>query len=148
MRFRTLCGCVFLILSFTHPTFAKNVEVNTWVSQVLMATLSINYQQPPSYLQSLRPYYTVNSWDGLRSFLGNYVQTVQDNELMLHPIITTPAQVTREGDFSGIQYWQVTETIHIPELSFSVQFSVIVLGTSNPSQPYVIQSINMIKNDL
>lgn len=138
---------VIAALLFTPVSHAdEDAAVAAWTQQVLMDTLSVDYQTIGTDLKGVKNNYTLDAWEGLGSFLGSYVPMIKNNQLVLHPQALGNAQVVNEGDYSGIQFWRVNQSITIPELNVRIDFSVIVIKATNP--PYVIQSLNMTKNQM
>lgn len=147
-RSRHLIPYLIMLASLfsANLSHADDAQVAAWTQQVLMETLSVDYQTIGTEVKDIKSNYSLDAWEGLNSFLGSYVPVIKNNQLVLHPQALTNAQVVNEGDYSGIQFWRVNQSIALPELSVRIDFSVIVIKATNP--PYVIQSLNMIKNDM
>lgn len=145
---RTLAWLVLFISPFT--LYAQNdAEVCQWVNQTLLRTFSLDYTYDPSNEDiEVRNSYTMNAWNALTDFLGNYIPVIQEKRLTLHPVFITEPFIAEQGVYSGIHYWRTNEVISIPELNLIIAFSLIVLET-NPSSNghYLIQSIDMVKKE-
>lgn len=124
----------------------NNQIVGEWTTQLLITTLAIGYntQERPE----LKKFYTANARQALLACLGGYAQTVLQKQLTLHPVALAPATITESGTikssnfFTGIRYWQVSQSISIPELAAIINFSVTVV--ENPhTQSLIVQSISM-----
>ncbi|KTD62542.1 DotI/IcmL/TraM family protein [Legionella spiritensis] len=143
---KTKNSCLLMLLyALLAPasSYADNTQVANWTQQVLVTTLSINYQEIQKELNANRVYYSNDAWEALGMFLGDGLGIVKNNHLVLHPKVLSNAQVVEQGFFSGMEYWRVNLSIAIPELGGRVDFSVLVLKASDP--PYMIQSLNMMK---
>lgn len=136
-----------LICLLNQVSYANNTPVSSWVDKVLISTLSLNYTSAPSVFKAKHAYYMANAWGALNSFLSEYILAVKNQQLILTPQRILGPTVTEDGDFSGIHFWRVNESIAISQLNVSIDFSVVVLETTNPQHPFMIQSINMIKNN-
>jgi len=141
----TLNRCLVMLLCLFFPLthYADNTQVAQWTQNVLLNTLSINYTDLPTHFAKVKVNYVPTAWEALSSFLGDQVAVIQNDQLVLHPVAVGNAQVVNEGDYSGIHFWRVNQTIDIPELSGTISFSVIVIKATTPA--YLIQSLNMTK---
>ncbi|MDI9818747.1 MULTISPECIES: DotI/IcmL/TraM family protein [unclassified Legionella] len=132
------------ILVTPHVSHADNTEVTAWTQQVLLATLSAKYDRTANDLLSIRRNYTNNAWEALSGFFSSEIQEIRNRKLTLNPYPLTPATISDEGVFSGIKYWRINQSFALHELNMTLGFSVIVIKANNP--PYLIQSINIVKN--
>jgi hypothetical protein len=139
---------VFLMFLVWVPTslYADDARIKVWVQKTLLSTLSISYATPDT--PELQTRYTENAWEAIHGFLQGYLEQVQREQLILHPLLNGPATLTTTGTihssnfFNGVQYWQVQQIINIPELGAEINFSVVVID--NPSDnAYKIQSLDM-----
>lgn len=135
--------CLFFFL-LPSISLANSDKVAAWTQQVLMNTLTVDYQNIDKVPAANKKNYTLDAWEAFTSFMGNYVPIIKDNQLSIQPQAVTQAKVVNEGDYSGIHFWRVNQIILLPEVNLRINFSVIVIKANNP--PYLIQSLNMIKN--
>lgn len=143
---------LFALIMSPATLYAQDNAVEQWTQKILLSTLSVSYMQTKETLDSVRPYYTMNAWQALDSFLGNYLTIVKAQKLTLHPQLQGPSTLIKSGDvqkrlfLSRIHYWQVHQTVSIPELQITVDFTLLVMKPYDKNQGYKIQSINMVKH--
>lgn len=131
---------------------AQDEKVGAWVRQTLLATLSVSYEDNQPLFDKIKPNYSYNAWNSLKEFLGNYMTVIKAQKLTLKPVLNGPATVTESGTvkdshfFSGIQYWKVSQSIHLPEINLGVDFSVLVIATASGN--YVITSLDMLTHEI
>ncbi|PWY56900.1 hypothetical protein DGG96_04045 [Legionella qingyii] len=146
---RILLWLVLVISPFT--LYAQNdAEICQWAKQILLNTLSVDYNYQASDDAELRKNYTANAWDALTNFLGNYLDVIRENHLTLHPKVIAEPYVAEKGFALGVHFWRINEVFSIPELNLTIAFSLIVIE-ANPqpsgSGRLLIQSIDMIKKE-
>ena len=92
-------GCLLVTawLLFSHSLWADDSKIAAWAGQVLISTLSVNYMESDEDLNQMRAYYTLDAWNGISFFLGNYLDKVRAQKLTLHPIATRPPTITNKG---------------------------------------------------
>lgn len=143
MKINLLSRIFFCSLMLQSGAYANNQEVSDWTQTVLTNSLTLNYSQLSDNLQAVKPNYTLTAWQAFNSFLGDKIEDVSTQKLILTPKPLQNAQVVNEGDYSGIHFWRVNQAYSIPQLNVILSFSVVVIKATNP--PYVIQSLNMTK---
>lgn len=134
-----------VLLLFPSLNYADDNDVAAWTQQVLLSTLSIDYTVTPENFAVLRENYMPTAWEALQDFVGDQVNVIRTEKLTLHPVALGPATVVRSGFSFDIHYWRVNQSIAIPELNMTIDFSVIVIKANNP--PFLIQNMTMIKHD-
>ncbi|MDP1603701.1 MAG: DotI/IcmL family type IV secretion protein [Legionella sp.] len=132
---------LFFILLFPTINYADDAGVISWTKQTLLNTLTIDYKNMKTELDKSKANYTPAAWGAFKSFLGDKVATIQDNQLTLHPTAPSSGTIVDAGNVDNVTYWRINQPIDIPELNMSVTFTVVVIKASNP--PYLIQSVNM-----
>ncbi|MGQ3889744.1 DotI/IcmL/TraM family protein [Legionella sp. CNM-1927-20] len=141
--FRYVYRFILIITLLPTTSFADNNRVLAWTKQTLLKTLSLNYQTIDNQLNSVKSHYTPEAWQNLKSFLGDKISTVRDNQLILHPTAVNKKQFIAQQGFENIIYWRVNQGFNIPELKTTIYFSVVVIPAKNP--PYLIQSLDVTK---
>lgn len=136
---------LIVLLIFPSLNYADDNDVAAWTRQVLISTLSIDYTVTPENFAILQENYMPTAWEALEDFVGDQVNVIRAEKLTLHPVALGPATVVRSGFSFGIHYWRVNQSIAIPELNMTIDFSVIVIKANNP--PYLIQNMTMSKHD-
>lgn len=136
---------LIVLLAFPALNYADDNDVTAWTQQVLLSTLSINYTVTPDDFAALRENYMPTAWEALQDFVGDEVNVVRTKKLTLHPVALGPATIVNTGFSFNIHYWRVNQSIAIPELNMTIDFSVIVIKANNP--PFLIQNMTMIKHD-
>lgn len=135
-----------LLLCSSLHSDQSSTNVSDWLKKTLMHTFEITFAQQQGDLISLRSNYTNNAWNALTGFLGGYIDFVKQNKLTIHPFFGEYPQITETGTYSGIHYWRLNQQIVIPELKVQIGLSIVVLLRSlNSDDPYVIQSMDIIK---
>lgn len=142
---RFLSILLMVLLFFPSLDYADDNDVATWTRQVLISTLSIDYTVTPENFAILQENYMPTAWEALQDFVGDQVNVIRAEKLTLHPVAIGPATVVRSGVSFDIHYWRVNQSIAIPELNMTIDFSVIVIKANNP--PFLIQNMTMIKHD-
>ncbi|STX27806.1 protein IcmL (DotI) [Legionella beliardensis] len=137
-----------LLVCFLLPTFcnASNEQVLNWTQQTLLKTLTLNYKNLDNQLESVKPNYTPEAWEDLRSFLGDKFVAIRDNQLVLHPTAIKTRQLIVQQGFENIIYWRVNQGIKVPELNLNLYFSAVVVKSNKPS--YLIQSLTVTKESI
>lgn len=136
---------ITMLLMFSPVNANTDDEtVSSWLSQTLLKTLAINYEQQPGDFNDLKKNYSLNAWDGMVQFFSRYKATVKDKQLTLHPVLVGVPNIVKSGLYSGIQYWYIEQSVIIYEFKVKIDFAFLVLAR-NPATdyPYVIQSLNM-----
>ncbi|WP_040915939.1 hypothetical protein [Legionella tunisiensis] len=134
-----------ILLAFPSLNYADNNDVAAWTQQVLLSTLSIDYTVTPDDFAVLRQNYMPTAWTALQEFVGDQVNVIRAEKLTLHPVALGPATVVNSGLAFNIHYWRVNQSIAIPELNMTIDFSVIVIKANSP--PFLIQDMTMIRHD-
>ncbi|BCA94062.1 hypothetical protein TUM19329_04230 [Legionella antarctica] len=143
---RAISITLLVYSSFSHAN--PNPDVGEWVKQTLSDTLSIYFEQKQDNLAPIRNNYSYDSWNALLGFLSNYIDTSRKQQLIVHPYLKDEPIVVGQGLSSGIHFWRVNQAVVLPELKIELFFSIIVLLRSADSEePYVIQSMDIIKSD-
>lgn len=137
-----------LLLFVTSMHAANSLKVTAWTKKTLMNTLSIDYKYDSSNAEQRSKGFTPFAWHALSDFLGDYLQTVQSQQLTLHPTFLIAPTIVDAGTASGIKYWRINAEVLLAEINLKVAFSLIVIAT-NPAanEPYLIQSISMVKQE-
>jgi hypothetical protein len=150
---RTLFLLVLIFCPLTLYAHDNAEEVCQWVKPILLDTLSVDYQFKADDDTELRKNYTDTAWSALTMFLGSYLKIIKQQHLTLHPVFVEEpyvvrSEVLKSGLLSGVRYWRVNTTIKIPELHFTIAFSLMIIGI-NPSSygHFAIQSMDMVKQD-
>lgn len=150
---KTLRLCI-LLASFWVSSFAQaqDDKVTAWVQNTLLATLSVSYEDNQPLFDKIKLNYTYDAWNSLKEFLGNYMTVIKNQKLTLHPALNGPATLIESGTvkdshfFSGIRFWKVNQSIHIPELKLGIDFSVLVIATSSGN--YLMASLDMLIHEI
>lgn len=121
-----------------------DAEVCQWVKQIILNTLSIDYNYKFKDHVAFRKNYSDNAWNAIFVFLGGYVKIVRAQHLTLNPKFATDPFVESEGVSNGVHYWRVDSVVLVPELNEMVAFSMIV---TKPFDRFIIQSVDMVKKD-
>jgi hypothetical protein len=142
------CLYFFFLLSLFFSTSIAadtNERVAAWTQQTLLATFSVGDNADRT---QIRKNYTDNAWQAMNQFFAPYIQVIKDKQLILHPVANGPAVVVKSGTitssnfFKGLQFWQVNQSITVPELNAVINFSVGVIEAPTESK-YIIQSLNV-----
>lgn len=139
---------IVIILLFPSLSFADDKAIADWTQKTLIETLSLKYTGNEDLYRKMHPCFTYNAWSALNDFFENYIDTVNDEKLILHPQPIGPASIIASGIvkksnfFAGVKYWKVNQNINIPELALRINFSVLVIAKRNGE--YVITSLDMI----
>ena len=143
---RVVLVTLLLFSSFIHAN--PTPDVGEWVKQTLSDTLSISFEQKQDNLVPIRNNYSYDSWNALIGFLSDYINIIHSQQLTVHLFFKENPIIINHGMSSGINFWRVNETVVLPELKVELFFSFIVLLKEPDSgEPYVIQSMNIIKKD-
>jgi hypothetical protein len=129
------------ILLFPAINYADDSSVLAWTKQTLLNTLSIDYKTLKEDFDKSKANYTTSAWGALESFLGDKIPTIQNDQLTLHPTAPSLGTIVDAGTVDNVTYWRINQPISIPELNMNVNFSLVVIKSTNP--PYLIQSVNM-----
>lgn len=152
-KIATLWTCLPLILAFLLPLPAnaastEDESVALWTQNALLATLTLNYMDEKKHFATVRPYYTFNAWSAMHSFLQRYMNQVRTQKLVLKPMPVGQPIVMRSGIvkkshfFTGLPYWEIKQTVALPQLNATIDFAVIVIVVLTQDK-YLIQSLNM-----
>ncbi|MCL9683250.1 hypothetical protein [Legionella maioricensis] len=144
-----LRAVVVTLLFFSSVLHANPTpDVGEWVKQTLSDTFLISFEEKQDNLVPIRNNYTYDSWSALVGFLGDYMETTRNQKLVVHPLFKEDPIVVGQGISSGIQFWRVNQTVVLPEFKVELFFSILVLlRSANSEDPYVIQSMDIIKRD-
>lgn len=146
MKYKRLFFLIFIyfFIPSTHYADNNDLDVKAWTQETLMATLAINYTETSADFDNLRKRYTVNAWLALHDFFSAEIDTIRQKHLTIHPSPLTPPTIVEEGVTSGIYYWRINQSVMIPEMNSTLDFSLIVIKATNP--PFIIQSVNVIRH--
>jgi hypothetical protein len=137
-----------LLLFATTIHAANSLKVSEWTQKTLTNTLSIDFNYDSSDAEQHSNGFTPFAWHALSGFLGGYLQKIRAQHLTIHPTFLIAPTIVDSGTASGITYWRINAEVLLAEINVKVAFSLIVIAT-NPStnEPYLIQSISMIKQE-
>lgn len=135
---------LILVTSSFNLYAQTDAEVCQWVKQIILNTLSIDYNYRFKDHTAFRKNYSDNAWNAIVAFLGGYVKIVKQQNLTLHPKFAKEPFVESEGVSNGARYWRVDSVVLVPELNEMVAFSMIV---TKPFDRFIIQSVDMVKKD-
>ena len=139
---------IFLLPLPMNAASTEDQSVALWTRDALIATLALDYIDEKKHFATVRPYYTFNAWNAIRSFLQRYMNQVQARHLVLNPtpigqtVVVTSGVIKNSNFFTGLPYWEVKQTVTIPELGVTIDFVVIVIAVLSQDK-YIIQSLNM-----
>ncbi|KTD63033.1 Macrophage killing protein with similarity to conjugation protein [Legionella santicrucis] len=135
---------VVLFTSSLNLYAQTDTEVTQWVKQIILDTLSIDYNYKVREHLAFRKNYSDNAWNALAVFLGGYVKIVREQHLTLHPKFAKEPFVESEGVSNGVKYWRVDSVVLVAEVNEMVAFSMVV---TKPFDRFIIQSVDMVKKD-
>ncbi|KTD15141.1 Macrophage killing protein with similarity to conjugation protein [Legionella gratiana] len=135
---------VVLFTSSLSVSAQTDAEVCQWVKQIILDTLSIDYNYKTRDRTEFRKNYSDNAWSALVAFLGGYVKVVKEQRLTLHPKFAKEPFIENQWVANGVQYWRVDSVVLVSELNEMVAFSMVV---TKPFDRFVIQSVDMLKKD-
>ncbi len=143
-----------LFLSLTLLFFAsfiqaddttENETVTNWTMQTLLDTFTINYSQTANDFAQVRTHYTLNAWSGITGFMSQYKDQINTNQMSIHPIFLSEPTIVKTGNYSGIHFFRVNQTLLLAELNIEVDLSLVILAaTPNSKLPYIIQSMDIL----
>lgn len=134
-----------LLFSYSLTLHAETeAQVCQWVKQIIIETLSVDYNYKSREHTAFRKNYSNNAWSALVAFLGGYIKVVRAQQLTLHPKFVKEPFIESEGISNGVQYWRVDSVVLVSELNELVAFSMIV---TKPYDRFIIQSVDMVKKD-
>lgn len=134
---------VFIFFTLLYPVIDYAAQVTDWTEKILLDTLSLNYRNLDKHLNRVQINYDPTAWDSLQSFIGDQLPVIRNNKLQLHPRSIRPIQLITQEDYAQMPFWQLKQTIKIPELKMNLVFSLVVIKAKNP--PFLIQSLNVTK---
>ena len=152
-RKQWLCVLFTALLVLSPSIRADDSKVAAWAKQVIISTLTVDYRESDKDVDKMQVNYTLNAWDGVSTFLGPYLGRVRREQLSLHPVAENPptiaysGKISAENLFPSMPYWRIELPVYIPELNVHITFSVLVIAVNAERPRYLIQSIDMTKQN-
>lgn len=144
---KPLLLCIILVFSSASQTL-YSMSVTAWTKKTLIKTLSVDFKSQIDNTAQNPNEFTPNAWAGLSSFLGEYLETIRDQRLIIHPRFLIEPTIIDSGSVSGIRYWRVNEEVLLPEVKVKVAFSLVILATRIANKDsYIIQTVDMVKQE-
>lgn len=123
-----------VIFFISQPLQANDTDVANWAQKVLLTTLSVSFDDKENHYKEVRPFYSYEAWKALKNFFSQYLDTIENKKLTLHPMVVGQPIVLHSGVvkdnnfFDGVQYWMIEQSFYIPEIKLNIHFAVLVLS--------------------